>query len=283
VAPAAAQLRVAEVSWAGRLAALAAIVDLEDLDAVAVWTADASRHDAIRHALAASGVALRFVSGAEPGPGAVIAFDPPPPEALAALDPATAILLLPPGVERYLAAWVARLQPIALPGPADAARDAIARERRTIVDRVADGDLRGSLAALDPLFERFPAQSVAAALHGLWSEALASARAPSPRPATAPVSSTVKVWVSAGKKDGVTLGSWLAFLTQDLGVARETLGRFDVRETFTLIESPGKREAESLVRLLAGKTLKDRRLTARVDRGPDTARGERRGPRRHAP
>jgi hypothetical protein len=274
---------VAEVAWGGRLAALAALVDLEDVDAVAVWTADASRHDAIRAALAASGVALRFVSGAEPETGAVIAFDPPPPEVLAALDPATATLLLPPGVERYLAAWVARLQPVALPGPAAAARDAVARERRAIEARITDGDLGGSLAALDPLFERFSAQSVAAALHGLWSEALATARAPAPRATAAPVSSTAKVGVSAGKKDGITLGGWLAFLTQDLGVPREALGRLDVRETFTLIESPGQREAESLVRLLAGRTLKDRRLTARVDRGPLAARGERRGPRRQAP
>jgi hypothetical protein len=277
-APAARHLRVATVGWDRRLEAVADLVDLLDQDRVAVWTAGRSAHSGIQSVLDGRGVQLELVDQAVPPSGFVVCYDAPPPELLGQLG-SDAVLLAPPEVEPYLSRWVERAAPLPLRGPADPARREMESEREAIRTRLQSGLDRGSLLTLGPLFERFSPTAVAIALHGLWTSARSGPPPAAERPisrlpaASAPRS---KVWLSVGKKDGVALGEILSLLTFDLGIGRDRLGRVDLKETFSLVEFDSEASALDAVARLAGRTLKGRRITARLDRGRD-------GPRERAP
>jgi hypothetical protein len=277
-APVAPRLRVATVPWAGRIAALGRLAEMADSRSAAIWTADTSQHEAIREILLGRGVDARFAASPAGEADLVVAFDPPPPDGLGEWASRDAVVLMPPGTEAYLRRWGGTLHPVALPGPLEQARDALAAERRTIQERIDAGDDRAALLALGPLLESNPPTLVAAALYDLWARAgrLAAAgrEAARERPRDQDGHRS-RVWVSAGTRDGATTGAWLGFLTHDLEIPREELGRVDPRETFTLIEFRRPGEAERAVERLAGRVFRGRRLSARVDRGP----GGRRTPR----
>ena len=55
---------------------------------------------------------------------------------------------------------------------------------------------------------------------------------------------------------------------------RESIGRIELRDGFSLIEVPAG-DAERIARALSGATIRKKRLVARVDRG--AARGAARG------
>jgi DbpA RNA binding domain len=265
-APAAFRARVAPVQWHDRLSALGDLVDLEDADTITVWAASPSDHPQIRAGLRARGIDPLVTNHVPEGATLVACYDVPPPETLRDLAARGAVFLLPPGSEPYAARWIAHQQPVRLPGPLDAAQAAMADERRLVRARIDGGDDRAALATLAPLFERYPATAVAAALHALWTDARHRAE-PVVHTGSAPGGRRARVWVNAGRKDGVTLGEWLSFLTSEIDVPRETVGRVDLKETFTLIEFAGELEAQHAVDRLAGRTLRGRRLAARLDRG----------------
>jgi hypothetical protein len=60
-------------------------------------------------------------------------------------------------------------------------------------------------------------------------------------------------------------------------VAREKIGRIELREGYSLVELPAQ-EAERIASALNGITIRRKRVVARVDRGP--ARPPARAPRR---
>ncbi len=265
-APAAFRARVASVQWHDRLGALGDLVDLEDADTITVWAASPSDHPQIRASLRARGIDPTVTAQVPEEAALVACFDVPPPETLRDLAARGAVVLLPPGSEPYAARWIAHRQPVRLPGHLDTAQAAMAEERRLVRARIDAGDDRAALATLAPLFERYQATEVATALHGLWTEARHRHEAAA-HPAAGPSGRRARVWVNAGRKDGVTLGEWLSFLTSEIDVPRETVGRVDLKETFTLIEFAGDLEAQHAVDRLAGRTLRGRRLAARLDRG----------------
>jgi ATP-dependent RNA helicase DeaD len=76
-----------------------------------------------------------------------------------------------------------------------------------------------------------------------------------------------QVWVGIGKRDGVTPNDLVAVLTREAGVPRAGIGRIELRESFALIQVVPPAEPEAVAAALAGKTIKKRRLAARVDRG----------------
>jgi ATP-dependent RNA helicase DeaD len=87
-----------------------------------------------------------------------------------------------------------------------------------------------------------------------------------------------------GRRDEATTGDLVAVLIKEVGLAREAIGRIELRETFSLVEVPAG-DAERVARALTGLTVRRRKLVARVDRGMP-ARGDRgdrerpKGPRR---
>jgi ATP-dependent RNA helicase DeaD len=85
--------------------------------------------------------------------------------------------------------------------------------------------------------------------------------------------------VGIGKKDGATANDLVAVLTKELRVDRTKIGRIELKDAYSLIEIPAQ-EAEQVAGALNGATVRRRRVTARVDRGPTRpARTDGRTPR----
>ncbi len=261
--------RMATVAWNGRVAALGAVADLLNRDELDVWTADDSQHTEIAEGLAGRGVTARIVTAVEPPDGLVVYFDLPVPERLARATADKALCLVPPAAQAYLTRTVDRADPVALPGAIDAADRAILADRRQIRERIEAGVDRAAYATLAPLFDRWSGTEVAAALQALWTEARAAAADPAAAPKPRVVAHP-KVWIGVGRKDGASPADIFALLTGDLGFTRDKLGRIEIKDTFTLIEFTVEDDAVTAVEKLAGKTIKRRRIAARIDRPRDT-------------
>jgi len=54
-------------------------------------------------------------------------------------------------------------------------------------------------------------------------------------------------------------------MAKELRVPREDIGRIDLRETFSLIELPAG-DAERIAQSLNGRTIRRRKVTARLER-----------------
>jgi len=74
-----------------------------------------------------------------------------------------------------------------------------------------------------------------------------------------------RIWIGAGRKDEITANDIVGLLTRELGVERSSIGRIELRDTFSLIEFAG--DAAGLADKIAGKSIRKRRLVARLDRG----------------
>jgi ATP-dependent RNA helicase DeaD len=256
-------VRTVSVPWSRRVSAVADLVELLDPTSLAVWTVDPSYHEAIARTISVEAPAVQLLARELPSASTIIAFDLPPAEQLKEMvTRGEVILLVPPGTESYVASIAGPRRPIQLPGVVDAARAAEGAQRATIVQTIEAGRLNRSVAMLAPLFERHDPVTVAAALYELWNSE-PKVTPPPPREPTA----TAKIYVGAGKKDGVTPNDLVAVLTKELRVDREKIGRIELRDSFSLIEIPSA-DAEQVARGLNGTTIRRRKITARVDRGP---------------
>ena len=281
-------VRSVAVAWERRAGALGEIVELLDPSSTVVWAADQGYADAIARALPLGTPAVQLATGDAPAADLIIAFDLPTAGRLAQLrQAASVVLLVPPGTEQYAARLAPGQRPLRLPGALEVATREAAARRSTIADAIGTGEQAAALLALAPLFERHDATAVAAALYTLWTAkgapvppALPDATSAGPAPAAA----AARVWVGIGKKDGVSPNDFVGLMTKELRVAREAIGRIELRDSFSLIEVPGG-EAEAIARALTGATVRKKRLVAHVDRGtagggkarPGAPRG---GPRR---
>jgi ATP-dependent RNA helicase DeaD len=257
-------VRTVSIPWSRRVPALAELVELLDPASMVIWTADKSHHSAIAQSVALAEPELRLVTGDAPTAGTVVAFDLPTAERLQQLARAgEVVLLVPPGTESYAARIATPRRPIALPGITDTVTAAAAGQRAAIVRAIETGKPDRALLTLAPLFERHDPAAVAAALFELWENS-SPAEAPSRVP---DIPATAKVFVGVGKKDGATANDFVAVLTKDLRVERGKIGRIELREAYSLIEIPAQ-DAEKVAVALNGVTIRRRKVTARVDRGP---------------
>lgn len=283
------KVQVATVARRQRGAAVAAVLETLDPAHPALW-APASSPLAIE---LAGQVGIPLLTGDAIPQGQrplVIALELPTPVRLASLTASADVVLLAPALAL---AWVRRIAPAALmlrlPGALEGATDEAAGRRAIIAARLEAGLPSEGLLALAPLFERYEPATVAAALFGLWAERgqpTAAPTAASPAASgTAPAGSTARVWVSLGKKDGGTANDLVGCLTRECRVDRTQIGRIELRETFSLIEVPAA-DAEKIADRLTGISIRQRRVTARVDKGVGAGGSERparpagpRGPR----
>ena len=264
-------VRTAAVSWSGRAAAVAQLAEALDAKSLAVWTADRSRHQELTVALAGLGVPLE-ITHRPPTPALlVVAFDPPSPEQLRVLLKAGPVVLLsPPGTEHYLASIASPREPIAISGALDAAAGRIAKRRSRVEQVVGEVPLEHELVALSPLFEVHEPAVVAAALYHLWTAA--AAQPATAAPMLAPGSGRVlKIWVGVGKKDAASTADLVGLLTNELHLERSRIGKVEIRDSFSLIEVPAE-EANRIAGALTGKTVRQRRLIAKVDEARPTKR-----------
>ena len=257
-------VRTVPVAWGRRVAAVQELIERLDPASLAIWTAGDSHHAELRAAVAGAGVPVSLSSSEVSSADHVIAFDPPTAADLARLLAAGNVtLLVPPGTESWISRVAAPRTPLMLSATLDSADAELARRRGAIDRVVRDAALWPGMLALAPLFERHDPASVAAALYGLWAaepRKQASA-AESPEPGA-----TVKIWVGAGKRDQIAVSDLVGMLTIEVKIDRGSIGKVDLRESFSLIEVPTA-AAERIASAIGGRTLRGRRLTARVDRG----------------
>ncbi len=275
-------VQLAAVTWEDRTRACARIIELADPASVVIWTADTTHHAALHAVLTAGGLlspgadragASRIIVGDdEPGPAdLVIGFDLPTREQLGWWAPAARIVLLTPsGTE----SWSRRLAPAATPldaGTEFSTALQAAQGRRAELRRILQTtDLDPTLLELAPLFEQYGAPRVAAALAvGLRQSVATPPTVPSSASPARPVgrsgSDEQRIWIGAGRKDEITANDIVGLLTRELGVERSSIGRIELRDTFSLIEFAG--DAAGLADKIAGKSIRKRRLVARLDRG----------------
>jgi ATP-dependent RNA helicase DeaD len=252
------------VAWSRRIAAVQELLERLDPASLIIWTAGDSRRAELAAAVAGAGVPVTITSGAVASADQVIAFDPPTGADLALLLAAGNVtLLVPPGTEAWVSRIAAPRTPLMLSPMLDSADADLARRRASIDRAVRDAPLWPGMLALGPLFERHDPASVAAALYSLWATAPQKAAAPVEGPESG---ATVRIWVGAGKRDQIGVSDIVGLLTNEVKVERASIGKVDLRESFSLVEVPAA-AAEKIASALGGRTLRGRRLTARVDRG----------------
>jgi len=167
------------------------------------------------------------------------------------------------------------LTPFPMPSRAAALDRRSDRVRGRLEALASETDLDRELLLLAPLLARHdPAVLAAAALRLALEPA-------SPKPSSEPVAGAgafTRVWVGIGRKDSVRPGDLVGALTKEVGLPAGAIGKIDVRELFCLVEVQAD-AAERAARGLAGVTVRGRRLTARLDRGPSGRAGGREGGR----
>jgi ATP-dependent RNA helicase DeaD len=263
-------IRTVSAPWSRRVAAVADVVEMLDPASMVIWTLDRTYHAAIAQAVGLSEAELRIVTGDAPKAETVLAFDLPTGARLQQLAEAgEVVMLIPPGAESYAGRIAKPQRPIALPGVVDAVTSRASEQRAAIVRTLEAGTQDRAILTLAPLFERHDPTAVAAALFELWARSTPGntavpAEAAVPKPGS---SATAKIYVGVGKKDGATANDLVAVLTKDLRVNREHIGRIELRDAYSLVEIPAA-DAEKIALALNGVTIRRRRVTARVDRGP---------------
>jgi ATP-dependent RNA helicase DeaD len=278
-------VRTVSVPWARRAAAVAEIAELLDPAAFTVWCLDASGVSAVRRALVGHDTKAVVTESLVEKSELVIAYDLPTPIQLRSLLAAgPVVLLVPPAAEEYVARIAAPRRSLRLTGAVDAELDDAARRRGSIVQMLDAGVPGAGLLALAPLFERHDPSAVAAALYQLWSgrpDTPASVAAPAQaQPAAAmaaPAGATARMFVSVGRQDGTTASDLVAVLTKEVRVDKGMIGRVELKEAYSLVELPAA-EVERIARGMDGRTVRNKKVMAKVDRGPAPA-----APRRRAP
>lgn len=196
----------------------------------------------------------------------VVCFDLPSREELVRLaGMAEPVLLLAPAQLPYARSIAAPLTPLSLPATRLRAQsDADALRARAAL-RIEAGGLEAELGFLEPLFERYDAAEVAAALLSI-SRQQAAAEQPTPNtPPPTPSEPWVRLFVNVGKKDRAAAKDLVGAMTREIGLAREDIGRIEVREGFTLV-SVAAHAADAAIRGLSRVAIRGRRLSARRDR-----------------
>ena len=190
------------------------------------------------------------------------------------------VVLVPPYAEKWAAANLGGRKPLRLPNAVDSARDDAARRRTQVSDLLEAGTPSEGLLALAPLFERFDATLVAAALYQL-AKVTAPVTAPTLNAPAANVA-TGTMWVSAGSADGLQPKDIVGALVNECKVDRTMIGKVDVREKFTLVVLPAA-DVERISQAFTGTTLKRKRVLARPDRERPKSDRPTRSPRTERP
>lgn len=277
--PQAPTLRMVPTSWSGRAAALAGLLEAEDPSTTVIWCADRTGLAQVRTTLAVADPTVTVMTGDATAAALIVAWDIPTAERLAQLRTQGDVVVLAPSTAgRYLNRIVTRLTIVAVHGGADAARSRAATRRARVTAELDRGDLDGELLALAPLFERYDPARIAAALYRMNGTAplAPSATAPTalPAPSAPAVPAVARLWIGIGKKDGVTPADIVGTLTKELGLDGGSVGKIEIREMFSLVEVPAA-GADELVRRLTGRTIRRKKVVAKLDGGSDRPGGSR--------
>jgi len=281
-------VRTVSVPWNRRAAAVAEVIELLDPARVTVWCVDQAGVTAVKTAMAGHDADASVTDGTVESTDLIVAYDLPTPAQLRTLIAAgPVVLLVPPAGEAYVAKITSSRRSLRLTGVVDAAQDEAARRRATIAQVLDAGVPSTGLLALAPLFERHDPSAVAAAMYQLWTgHAADPVPVVAPRPAEAPAApvetaaapaATGRMFVSVGRQDGTTAADLVAVLTKEVRIDKSKIGRIELKEAYCLVELPAG-EIEQIVRGMDGRTVRNKKIMAKVDRGPVSAPPKRRAP-----
>lgn len=174
-----------------------------------------------------------------------------------------------------------RLRPWPVPA-ASPLRDGVAGLRERLRAALAEADLPANLAVVEPLLsETDPVELLAAAVALLRASPAPGAGGTAPategagsRQAAPPA--WVRLFLSVGEKDGVTVRDLVGAVTGEAGVQGGQVGKVEIRDTFSRVEVDGS-VAARVVKALNGITIRGRAVRADYDRGAGRPSG--RGPR----
>ncbi len=252
--------RYVVVDEARRAGVVRALLDHLDPDRALVWDPVPSRHPL--YAALARDTAVHVTSdpGTEPAALAVAA-DLPSADALAALRAVAreVVVLVRASQLHYLRRLAQPLRPLRVAGETDRAYDRAFAARRRVRERLAQGHLDAELLTLAPLFDEFDPALVAAAL-------LTLPGGETPVSGVEEPAVPVRLFVTAGRQDGVRPSDIVGALVNGVGIAKEAIGRVDIRDKFALVEVRAD-EADRAAKGLNGSMLRGRRVAARPDRG----------------
>jgi ATP-dependent RNA helicase DeaD len=205
---------------------------------------------------------------------AVLCLDLPSREELAEVAGHGApVLVLAPEQLPYARSIASPLTALPLMHSRAKARGDADQLRARVAARLDAGGLEPELGLLEPLLERFDAAEVAAAVLALSRQPSAVSHQPSavgqsPAPNTPhpmPAGTSVKIFINVGKKDRASAKDLVGALTREVGLAREDIGRIDVRDTFCLVHV-APHAADAAIRGLSRVAIRGRRVSARRDR-----------------
>ena len=282
-------VRTVSVPWDRRASAVAEVSELLDPARVSIWCLDGAGVSTVRLALAGHDIDAVVTDGPVDQSDLVIAYDVPTPSQLRTLlASGPVVLLVPPSAEEYVARVTSSRRSLRLNGVVDAALDEAARRRGTIAQVLEAGVPGAGFLALAPLFERHDPSAVAAAMYQLWTGAPGApataaapvppiAASPSAAPEAVPSGTTARMFVSVGRQDGTTASDLVAVLTKEVRVDKSMIGRIELKEAYSLVELPAG-EVERIVRGMDGRTVRNKKIMCKVDRGPASPAPKRRAP-----
>lgn len=161
--------------------------------------------------------------------------------------------------------------------------DSLAGFRDEIRRAAREEDIAAQMLVLEPLFEEFSAEEIAAA-----AAALLRARRPAKAEAPGGAREGTKTWsrlfFSVGERDGVRPADVVGAITGESGIKGEDVGRVEIRDTFSVVEIMST-VADTVIQALNGTTMKSRALRVDYDRKSASGGGVRsdRPPRSDAP
>ncbi|MFI5279903.1 MAG: DbpA RNA binding domain-containing protein [Gemmatimonadales bacterium] len=182
----------------------------------------------------------------------------------------TPIVVAQPHQLPWLRTLFAPLSSLPLPGSADLAETRAEKLRVRIARIIETEDLDRELLIVGPLLGQFDPATVAAAAIRLAAKDAGAPGRPASVAASAPpvgLASIAKVWVGIGRKDNVKPGDLVGAIVNEASVPAEAIGKIEVKDLFCLVEIRAE-VADQVVRGLTGKSVRGRRLVARLDRGP---------------
>jgi hypothetical protein len=260
--------RLVASAWNRRLEVMRDLVEQLDPTTLTVWAADLGDRDAILESTGSTGVAVRVTNEVPADRGLIVAYDLPTPGLATELaGMGDLILLVPPGAGSFPSRLATTRRSLPVSRSLDTALAEVAAARGAVLEIAERGPATGSFLAVAPLLERYDAMTVSAALYELWARHRVDQAAAAPAPAPSrPGGPGGKIWLGIGKKDGVGPNDIVAAVIKTAGVGRESVGKVEIREGFSLVELRGVDPA-GVAEKLAGAVIRKKRVVARVDRG----------------
>jgi ATP-dependent RNA helicase DeaD len=214
---------------------------------------------------AANGDSDAWIAAQDGAEGALIAADVPfDARALASLDLDNGVIVIEPGELAHLQSIAAEAGVTLQPVGGRPAKGATAKYLEEIRTAIRELDVDANVALLDPLFDEYPAAEIAAALSALLRSAR-SADTRKPEPAEDRPMSFVRLFVSAGSKDGIRPGDLVGAITGEASVPGDHVGKIEMRDTFSVVEIASD-SADKVIRALNGTTMRGRSLRVDFDR-----------------